>query len=566
MSDLASIKIEPEHIAHLLADRNWTVPRYQRGYKWGERQVQDLLNDIESAIQEKQTEYFLGSIVAATGEHDLPEIVDGQQRLATISILIAAIRDFFFTELKDTETATLIQTKYLLQKDIETKDENPKLRLSSLDHDFFLRKILEPPSTQRKALKAEKDSHKRILEASQSARSYLAKITSGINKPEQLLHERIKYLFNRTLVILVRVPNQQNAFTIFETLNDRGLDLAITDLLKNFLFHRSQDRINEVQHKWLEMLTTIETSVDEESVKDYLRHQWSSEHGLTRERELFQKIKDSVTTKKLAVEYAEKLRAEAELYAAIHNQSHEFWKGYASSDKQHIYVITELLGLEQRITPLLLSILSRLPKKEISLSLKMIVGWGVRILVAHSVAGQLEKKYSEAAVKIRQGAITTAKGLFAEMQEAIPSDLEFEKAFGDAKVSKSILARYYLRALEKAAKGESQPELVANPDESEVNLEHVLPQNRAAGTWKNFSDEQHEDYRFRLGNLALMKQSENGNIGAEEFAVKRAKYQKSALTLTSIVGAETTWGAAQIDARQKVLAKHALTVWPAKTK
>src|SRR5689334_3097508 len=111
----SAIGIASEHIGHLLADGFWRVPRYQRGYKWSETEVKELLTDIKDASQKTENEYFLGSIVAAVPKNEVPEIVDGQQRLATVSILIAAIRDAFFSELKDEETAILIQGKYLLE-------------------------------------------------------------------------------------------------------------------------------------------------------------------------------------------------------------------------------------------------------------------------------------------------------------------------------------------------------------------------------------------------------------------------------------------------------------------
>jgi hypothetical protein len=544
----------------------WRVPRYQRGYKWTEKQVKELLADIDSAIQEKQPEYFLGSVVVATGQDGYPEIVDGQQRLATVSIIIAAIRDILFSEQKDLEAADLLQGQYLLRKDWKTKEPEPRLTLSTYDQDFFLKKILEAPSVARNKIKPTKDSHKRLVAAYQEIRDHLSEKIKGLNKPVLALQERVEYLSDKTLVILVEVPTHQNAFTIFETLNDRGLDLAISDLLKNFCFHLAGNRIDEVQQKWTEMIVTIETSVNEESIKEYLRHQWSSTHGLTRERELFERIKENVTTKTSVVAYVEELRVEASLFAAIHNGSHDTWKGYSTEDKQYISIITDVLGLEKRISPLLLAIMAKLPKKQVSGCLRMIVGWGVRILVAHSVAGQLERRYSEAAVKIRAGAIKTAKELYEFMKDVIPSDSDFEKAFSGATVTKATLARYYLRVLERQEDGETEPELVPNPNELEVNLEHVLPQNRLANTWTNFSAEDYESYRFRLGNLALMKGTPNSHSGADEFLAKRTAYANSLLKLTKQIAKESVWGKAQIETRQAKLAKQAILAWPTKPK
>jgi hypothetical protein len=359
------------------------------------------------------------------------------------------------------------------------------------------------------------------------------------------------------------VPDHQNAFTIFETLNDRGLDLAITDLLKNYLFHKAQDRIGEVQQRWVEMFTMVETAANEETVKDYIRHLWSSHHGLTRERELYKKIKDTITTKSLAFEYSGDLLTEAKLFSAIRNNNHEFWTGYGTATRQHVDTITDLLGME-RITPLLLAILASFTQKEIEKSLRMIVGWGVRLIVAGGVAGALERKYSDTAVKIRQSAVTTSKQLLSEMKDVIPGDADFEKAFATAKVSKALLARYYLHVLERQELGQKEPELVPNTNEAEVNLEHVLPQNPSPGSWVGFDADARVAHTYRIGNLALMKVSDNAESGTEEFAEKKKRYLKSSFTLTKMIAASAEWTPSGIDSRQNKLAALAVKAWPQK--
>lgn len=560
MADLTTFDIKPHGIAHLLSDRNWVVPRYQRAYKWGEKQINDLFNDIDNAIQEAQGEYFVGTVVAAKTSPDRPEIVDGQQRLATTTILIAAIRDYFIKDREDSQGAEIVENSYLFRRDLKTREVQPRLQLSGADHDFFLRKVLAAPSDDRDAVLPEKDSHRRIVLAQQLAREHILKIVERSRSPEDLLERRLKYLSEQTRVILVEVPSYQNAFMIFETLNDRGITLAIADLLKNYLFHRAGNRIDEVQQRWIEMFATIESAADEETVKDFIRHQWSSTHGLTRERQLYDAIKQQISTPKAAFEYVGLLNKDAVLYAALQNNSHEFWKGYGTATRHHVARIADL-GME-RITPLLLAILAVFPKNEIAKSLRMIVCWGVRILVAGAVAGALEIKYSEIACAIRKGAIKTAAKLFQAIKTEIPGDTEFEKAFAIARVPRAATARYYLQVLEREAKGESEPEFVPNPDESEINLEHVLPQNPKKGTWTKFTDEMRAAYTNRIGNLALFKRSENRGFGNDEFADKKANLAASSYHLTSEIGRSSDWRPTEIEARQTLLAKLAVKAWP----
>lgn len=117
--------------------------------------------------------------------------------------------------------------------------------------------------------------------------------------------------------------------------------------------------------------------------------------------------------------------------------------------------------------------------------------------------------------------------MFQAIKAEIPGDTEFEKRFAIAKVPRAATARYYLQVLERQARGESEPEFVPNPDETEINLEHVLPQNPKKGTWTKFDEEMRVAYSNRIGNFALFKRSENHGFGNDEFADKKANLAAS---------------------------------------
>ena len=129
MSNLEEIKIDLRGVASILKDKNSFVPKYQRSYAWKEENVTHFLQDIGTAIQNGASEYFLGSVVISEKEEGHPEIVDGQQRLATTLIMLAAIRDHFY--LLDTkegkDRAQMIFNDYLAKKDLDTLELLPKL-------------------------------------------------------------------------------------------------------------------------------------------------------------------------------------------------------------------------------------------------------------------------------------------------------------------------------------------------------------------------------------------------------------------------------------------------------
>ena len=112
-----------------------------------------------------------------------------------------------------------------------------------------------------------------------------------------MLLDWIDYIRDRARVIWVSVPDYSNAFVIFETLNDRGLDLSIADLLKNLLMGRAGDRVQEAQQRWTSMLGSLETVSPKDISVTYIRHLWASMHGPTRERDLYPRIRDTVKSK-----------------------------------------------------------------------------------------------------------------------------------------------------------------------------------------------------------------------------------------------------------------------------
>ena len=149
------------------------------------------------------------------------------------------------------------------------------------------------------------------------------------------------------------------------------------------------------------------------------------------------------------------------------------------------------------------------------------------------------------------------------MKEVVPSDRIFSEEFMKATVSKDYLARYYLRVLENQYKGVQEPELVPNANEEIVNLEHILPEN-PSGDWGYIEPEIAKAYYKRIGNMALLRNRINSEIGNKGIKIKAAYYQKSDFELTKALGKEQNWGISNIEERQKMLADLAVKAWPNK--
>ncbi len=560
-SSLDEIEITLSGIGDMLRNSNLSVPKYQRSYSWKDQNALDLFQDISNAISEGAKEYFLGSVVISQRTSERPEVVDGQQRLATSSIFLAAIRDYFYSH-GDKERALEIHKEYLVTTNLETLEVIPRLHLNESDHNYFYKRIITLPDSPERTVIPSKESHSRIDKAAHVARTHVDKTATITNAPTKRLVDLVNYIRTNAKVIWVSVPDDANAFTIFETLNDRGLPLAISDLLKNYLFYLSGDRISEVQQMWISMIGILEAVDSEELAVTYIRQFWSSEYGLTRERELYDRIKDKITSKKQSVDLANKLMDSARLYAAILNTSHEFWTEYGATAKDHMATLNDL-GMVQ-IRPLLLAVLSVFSVAEVKKTLRVMVAWSVRFLIFGGLGGgALESQYCQRAVDIRSGKISTTKELLNAMKDIVPTDSQFKKAFENATISKDYLARYYLRVLENQVQNKSEPELIPNSNEEIVTLEHVLPENPSQA-WGNIEPEVAKAYYKRIGNMALLTRRINSDAGNDGFIIKKPYYQNSDYELTKSLATYNEWGIEQIEARQKKLAEIASQAWPNK--
>lgn len=546
-------------IGSLLKDRHLGVPIYQRSYSWQEDEIADYWTDLRSAFAKADPEYFLGTVVL-TGEGlaGREAIIDGQQRIATTAILLAAIRDEY--KARGDDRSPIIQSSYLADRDLDTGDIAPRLTLNSDDDSFFRRSIVSPEDDQD--VERARRSHHYLAGAYAKLREYV-KVAADDAGSEwaKKLSAWVFFVRDSVRVIVVDVPTEADAFLIFETLNDRGADLTIADLLKNYLFGRAGDRLDAVRDGWMQALGALDLTAEAGLFTVFLRHYWSSRFGATRERELYKSIKGHVTNAATAVSLVEDLQRAARFYSAMRSSDHEFWASYGNATRNNIETLLRL-DLEQN-RPLLLAAMQHFPKQELNKLLRGLVSWSVRGLIVGGIGGGVtERAYCMAAVKIRSGDLKTTEDVRAELSSIVPSDDEFERSFAVARVTRAALARYYLAALEARESGISDPELVANEDEEQVNLEHILPKNAGGEDWSAFSAEEAKAYVYRLGNMVLLAKGPNGRIGNKSWVVKKPVLEASQLALTKAAGERSEWTKAVIAARQQDLAEKALSTWP----
>ena len=280
------------------------------------------------------------------------------------------------------------------------------------------------------------------------------------------------FIDGKLKVVTIIVPEDSNAYTIFETLNDRGLVLAQIDLIKNYLYSKSGSRLDEVQTNWNELISKLE-AIEEPLLLEYIKVFWMTEYGFIREinNKLYQAIKSEKRSATEVNTFVTNLNNDIDLYLALINDNSSIWDNYSNECKEYIKTLN-YLELKQ-FRPLALAILKNFEKNEIKKTLKLIVSWMVRNLIVGSRSGAMEESFAKNATEITNKKITTASQIKNTLKDLVPQDKEFKDAFGIATVNKEKLARYYLSAIENFKSGGNMPELLVNSNPDSVNLEHI---------------------------------------------------------------------------------------------
>jgi hypothetical protein len=546
-------------IATVLKRYRLSVPPNQREYAWTEDQVTDLLQDLQAAMRSNKGAYFLGTIVMKTTGLDAREIADGQQRLATTTMILAIMRDWFESN-DDKLMVEAINNEDLSKIDTDAGERVSRLTLNTDDNEFFKNLVLSPQD-ERSGVRATRRSHRLISNAANQIRQHFETMERQVGKSNfrDVLKDWRKYLENNATVVVLSVSNSTNAFVMFETLNDRGLKTSQADLVKNYLFEQAGDRLVEAQAFWSNMRGAVETVGEDDLVMEYLRLACCVQCGATRERDVMDRVLSLAKNKTEAIRLLNLLGEMANDYAAILNPEHPKWNEYGGDVRKAISTIL-YLGVTQ-IRPLMLAVARHFSPAHGTKAFRLMVAWSVRFLIVGGRGGKLDEGYARLANEIHKGTIKTCKDLQEKAGAFVPTDGQFRGSFETARVSVNKLARYYLRALELTARDEPNPEWIPN-DDIVINLEHVMPEAHSPEWAFTTSQQDVETHAKRLGNMVLLQAGKNAELGNKAFTEKRKVYHESTFLLTQQVGSELMWDIGRIETRQKKLSELAIKTWP----
>ena len=541
----------------------YRVPPYQRDYSWEEEQWEDLWNDTLELRGRPDDRHYMGALVVEGKSDREFLIIDGQQRLATLSLLaLAAIKQLKGmadagreTQANSERTAGL-RSRFIGEKDPASLVESSKLFLNKTDDAFYqdylvqLREPLNPRGLPK--------SNRLLWECFKYFSNRLAQEAALAQDGAALAGMLAETVGRQLMFILITVDDEINAYTVFETLNARGLELSSTDLLKNYLFSRLTvgTDLESLERRWRALLATVQ----QERFPEFLRYHLLCEEPHIRSQRLFKLVRERVRTPQDVFGLMEALERRAELFAALSDPNHGYWM---ETPEARPYVRELQLFRVRQMTPLLFAAWERLSRQDFTRVLKLVAVLSFRYSVVSGLnTNALEPVYHQAAKALLDRAATNPAAVFQHLKPIYVDDVKFEQDFArfviDTSGQRKKLAKYILGRIEADASDRA-----VDPDTDPGTIEHILPENPVDAWEASFPRDRWESAVYRLGNLTLLEPVANRRVGNAEYAPKSLEYGRSTYAITSAIPelAPEEWTPPLLDERQRQLASRAVHVW-----
>ena len=535
---------------------SFKVPFYQRDFSWRhDEEVVNCWTDIRTSLEKARNEYFLGAIVISqTDEPKKYDIVDGQQRLAVLSMIFSAIATTW-KNMNEDKKGWGVFRDYLGTEDRKTGEIIPKITLNENNASVYQSVVIETQRPSSDDLKRWTLSNKLIYQAYDSIVQSISFWLSKYDDKQTALIELENYISDNVTLISIEVENDSDAFIIFETLNDRGLDLAVSDLVKTFLFSHAGRHIDIFKYTWHDISTLLVSSAQ---LTQFLRHYWNSKHDLITERELYSQIKSEIQSTTDARQFITDLKKSADLYSALSNVEHPYWSNLSPEIKDYLDAII-MFGVTQ-FRPLGLAVMETQDNDLISqvFHLLMVISFRYNI-IAGLRTGVLEGVFSKVAVRIRKGDLKNIASISKELKSIYVDDQQFSEAFSNATITKANIARYILSTINDYM----TQDLTRKTDASgrKVTLEHVMPKNPSK-EWAHIPEDDLKEYSDHIGNLTILESGKNRGIANSGFEKKRRiAFTTSKLVINESISLCHKWTISEIQQRGQQLAKHAKAIW-----
>jgi hypothetical protein len=547
----------------------YQIPRFQRDYSWTEDEWEDLWLDMLGTIAEGgEPAHYMGYLVLQSDNDKLFDVIDGQQRLTTLSLFVLAILknlQRLIDEKKDADRnqkrLQQIRQTYIGYVDPVTLVPRAKLTLNRNNDTYYQTYLVPLGHLPQRGFRASEHGLRKAFEwFDRKVREYIHQQAASSNDDEGVaLASLVEKMSDRLFFTVITVTDELNAYKVFETLNARGVRLSATDLLKNYLFsvlHREGQHEHEMkalEDRWEAMVGRLGS----ESFPDFLRVHWNSRNSFVRQTDLFKTIQRQIRLREQVFALIREMEEDLDVYLGLTNPEASSWSLEASSSAQEL----RMFSVRQPF-PLLIAGQRSLSEADFATLMRACVIISFRYnVIGSQPTNEQERVYNQVAVRISRRELRTITEILSELRSVYPADETFRAAFA-SKIIRTTqsrnrrIVRYILCEFEKQLDRREY-----DFESRTFNLEHVLPENPERG-WETFTEEEIQALAFRLGNMTLLEAGRNRDIGNDRYTVKQPILADSGFSLTRRIAEENTdWTPERIAARQNWMARQAISIW-----
>jgi len=578
-------KAESLTITELFQTATYEVPAFQRDYSWTKEQCEDLWGDIENLVDGQVKAHFIGPMVVIRhGEKNQKNylVIDGQQRLTTIQMIISLLRDHWVqldpgmrqTPVGPRPYEDTCRSLLVSGPPSYTKTFVPNWHIRETFFNYVQREISDG---ERKNIVRISDVPSQDMEyAEELFKAYVffrGKI-SVLTKDQTEKFENL--LLNDVLILRIDAVEIDNAFILFDTLNNRGLDLTQGDLVKNLIFQSMKEptttNLSPAMVKILGDWDNIAEKVTYKKLDSFLRYFLILKLRKKIQKETISKeIEKQYGTPVKIKQFIQEVSEYSDIYALI-----ERTESFQGQYKIQLNSLFDDLGDLNQATQavFLLAALKRFSNWETKDHYEKLTKvcraaevLSFRWLITGKNAQDLENIWREAAIKLLDSSKDDQKVLdegLAHLKQNLPADQEFRTELAGRSLKSSKFVRYILRKIENS-RIDNQVWVLAGPDK--LDVEHIAPKTPDdSHDWRRVmaGESSYRNIIYRLGNQTLLTKSLNRSAKNKEFKDKKSQYEKNTGHLTELTKEllkAVTWNQAAVAKRSESIAKEAVALW-----
>ena len=534
-------------ISSLLQQGKFIIPNFQREFDWDSENIDEFLEDIHETPSDEK--YFIGHMVFE-GEFEGGDfkVIDGQQRITTITILLCAIRDRFY-ELNEKPLGDAINSKFIFGKDVDNKDYG--ILENKMPYPVLQARVQKIPSERDNTIKATKIGEKKIMKAYEKTKSFLNKYSK-----DDLIDFRNKVLNLETVFVVAK--SITDASTIFMTLNATGKDLKPIDIVKYLIFSKypKDTLLDEPNDTWKKIMENI-------GGKDkFLNNSFASRYTGASDRKIYKAIvkvlkviseDETIAVKKFLTDLYE----DSKIYVKITKSDISHWKKDEYEIYESLHAIIDIFNIEVAHS-FLIALLRGYQENKISkvMILKVLKCMErfhfINNAICSNRSSGLDHFYSKQARTLalegtKEKKHDILRKFIKVLSDRNPTQEEFDsmfdsKLFYDSKHTKQKpLVQYVLNKLERQ---QNKNAILTN-----VSIEHIYPE------CPKTKKEEDAKWIRNLGNLVLLDRDLNSKIGNAVFEEKKelVLQESKLITTKDVFEKNKKWDYINIEGRNKEL-------------